>query len=186
MINQNTRYFIYRESPNADVIANVNNQLQEAAEESRLGIPVMIISNPRNHSESTSIVEDLDMEKPGQFSYWPAPLGFAATRDLDLIAEFAKTASKEYRATGIRKLYGYSADVATDPLWPRIDETFGEDPQLISDIIFRIVKGFQGDILNEDSVTTQSDITRVVGRVIRGMIRILKKVDSTFTQRKAV
>ena len=39
-------------------------------------------------------------------------------------------------------------------LWPRIDETFGEDPQIISDIIFRIVKGFQGDILNENSVTT--------------------------------
>ncbi len=39
-------------------------------------------------------------------------------------------------------------------LWPRIDETFGEDPQIISDIIFRIMKGFQGDILNEDSVTT--------------------------------
>ena len=154
MINQNTRYFIYRESPNADVIANVNNQLQEAAEESRLGIPVIMISNPRNHSEATSIVEDLDMDKPGQFSYWPAPLGLAATRDLDLIAEFAKIASKEYRAVGIRKLYGYSADVATDPLWSRIDETFGEDPQIISDIIFRIVKGFQGDILNDNSVTT--------------------------------
>ena len=89
-----------------DVIANANNQLQEAAEESRLGIPVIIISNPRNHSESTSIVEDLDMEKPGQFSYWPAPLGLAATRDLDLIADFAKTASKEYRAVGIRKFMG--------------------------------------------------------------------------------
>jgi beta-glucosidase len=37
------------------VIANANKQLQEAAEESGLGIPVMIISNPRNHSESTSI-----------------------------------------------------------------------------------------------------------------------------------
>ena len=49
MINQNTRYFIFRETPSADVIANYNNQLQEAAEESRLGIPVVIISNPRNH-----------------------------------------------------------------------------------------------------------------------------------------
>jgi beta-glucosidase len=154
MINQNTRYFIYREFPNADVIANYNNQLQEAAEESRLGIPAIVISNPRNHSDAPSIPEDFDMDKSGQFSYWPSPLGLAATRDLDLIAEFAKIASKEYRAVGIRKLFGYSADVATDPLWPRIDETFGEDPQIISDIIFRVVKGFQGDILNENSVTT--------------------------------
>ena len=63
MLNQNTRYFIYRESPSVDVIANVNNQLQEVAEKSRLGIPAVIISNPRNHSESTSMVEDLDMER---------------------------------------------------------------------------------------------------------------------------
>ena len=79
MMNQNTRYFIFRETPSADVIANYNNQLQEAAEESRLGIPVVIISNPRNHSGATATAEDLDMEKPGQFSYWPAPLGLAAT-----------------------------------------------------------------------------------------------------------
>ena len=39
MINQNTRYFIFRETPGADVIVNYNNQLQEVAEESRLGIP---------------------------------------------------------------------------------------------------------------------------------------------------
>ena len=154
MLSQNTRYFIFRETPSADVIANYNNALQEAAEESRLGIPVVIISNPRNHAEALTTVEDSNIEAAGQFSYWPGPLGLAATRDLDLIAEFSQIASKEFRATGIRKLFGYSADVATDPLWPRIDETFGEDPRITSDIIYRIVKGFQGDILNDNSVTT--------------------------------
>ena len=154
MINQNTRYFIFRETPSADVIANYNNQLQVAAENSRLGIPAFIISNPRNHAEGLTAMGEADMNKPGQFSYWPAPLGLAATRDLNLIREFAQIASKEFRATGIRKIYGYSADVATDPLWGRVDETFGEHPALVSDIIWRIVKGFQGDILNENSVTT--------------------------------
>ena len=154
MLNQNTRYFIFRETPGADVIASYNNQLQEVAEESRLGIPVVIISNPRNHPGASAATRKPNLEEPGQSSYWPDPLGLAATRDLDLIVDFAQIASKEFRATGIRKLYGYSADVATDPLWPRIDETFGEDPRIISDIIFRIVKGFQGDILNENSVTT--------------------------------
>ncbi|MEH7392180.1 glycoside hydrolase family 3 protein [Bacillus sp. JJ1474] len=154
MINQNTRYFIFRESPSADVIAKYNNQLQAAAENTRLGIPAVIISNPRNHSEVPTSSEELDMDKPGQFSFWPATLGLAATRDLNLITEFAQTASKEFRATGIRKLFGYSADVATDPLWLRNDETFGEHPALTSDIIWRIVKGFQGNILNDNSVTT--------------------------------
>ena len=176
MINQNTRYFIFRETPSADVIANYNNQLQEAAEESRLGIPVVIISNPRNHPGASAATGKTNLEEPGQFSYWPDPLGLAATRDLDLIADFAQMASKEFRATGIRKLYGYSADVATDPLWPRIDETFGEDPRIISDIIFRIVKGFQGDILNENSVTTTVRHFPGGGARSKGnMILILKK-----------
>ncbi|OCA81439.1 hypothetical protein A8F94_21380 [Bacillus sp. FJAT-27225] len=149
MLDQSTRYFIFREFPSADMIANYNNQLQEAAERTRLGIPAVIISNPRNHASTAP-----DIQSPGQFSYWPDPLGLAATRDLNLISEFARVSGREFRASGIRKLYGYSADVSTDPEWPRIDETFGEDPRIISDIIFRIVKGYQGDILNENSVST--------------------------------
>lgn len=153
-LDQNTRYFIFRESPSANVIADYNNQLQEAAESSRLGIPVMIISNPRNHATPIQALETTSPGNPGQFTYWPNSLGLAATRDLRLIEDFARISAKEFRATGIRKLYGYSADVATDPLWSRIDETFGEHPALISDIIYRIVNGYQGDVLNENSVTT--------------------------------
>ena len=156
MMNQNTRYFIFRENLSADVIANYNNQLQVEAEKTRLGIPAVIISNPRNHAEAITTMGETDLTKPGQFSWWPSPLGLAATRDLKLIREFAQIASKEFRATGIRKLFGYSADIATDPLWARNDETFGEHPALTSDIIWRIVKGFQGDILNDESVTHDS------------------------------
>lgn len=152
-LDQNTRYFIYREKPSANIIADYNNQLQEAAEGSRLGIPVMIISNPRNHATSIDALVG-GPGASGQFSYWPNTLGLAATRDLRLIEDFSKITANEFRATGIRKLYGYSADVATDPLWSRIDETFGEHPALVSDIIYRIVKGYQGDVLNDNSVTT--------------------------------
>ena len=53
MITQNTRYFIFRENLSADVIANYNNQLQVEAEKTRLGIPVMIISNPRKPCRGT-------------------------------------------------------------------------------------------------------------------------------------
>lgn len=148
LIDQNTRYFIFRETPSADVIAKYNNQLQGVAEGTRLGIPVVIISNPRNHISTIT-----NIESPGQFSHWPDPLGLAATRDVNLIKDFAQIAAKEWTASGIRKLYGYSADIATDPLWARIEETFGEDPKLVSDMIYAIVKGFQGDILDKDSVT---------------------------------
>ncbi|WP_420490906.1 glycoside hydrolase family 3 N-terminal domain-containing protein [Neobacillus drentensis] len=68
------------------------------------------------------------------FSIWPDSLGLAATRDLDLVREFAQIARKEWTSSGLRKMYGYNADVATQPLWPRILETFGESPKLVSDI----------------------------------------------------
>ena len=162
LIDQHTRYFIYRDTPSADVIANINNQLQERTEGTRLGIPAVLISNPRNHFTTIANISDIEKaenyyvtakDEPGQFSIWPDSLGLAATRDLDLIKEFTQIARKEWTTTGFRKMYGYNADLATDPLWPRIQETFGEDPKLVSDINYTLIKGFQGEELDENSVS---------------------------------
>lgn len=147
-LDQHTRYFIYREMPSADVIAEQMNQLQAAAEASRLGIPAVVISNPRNHPLAFPVIEE-----QGQFSHWPDTLGLAATRDSKLLRKFGEIAAKEWRAAGLHKIYGYSADVATDPLWARNQETFGENPELISGMIYNVIKGFQGDVLNKDSVS---------------------------------
>ncbi|MEH7084247.1 glycoside hydrolase family 3 N-terminal domain-containing protein [Neobacillus drentensis] len=150
LIDQGTRYFIFRQTPTADVIVDYNNQLQEAAEGSRLGIPIVITSNPRNHA-STDYTNS--SEGAGMFSFWPGPLGLAATRDTNLVNEFAQIAAKEWRASGIRKIYGYTADVATDPLWARIEDTFGEHPEIAANMIYNTIKGFQGDELGTDSVS---------------------------------
>lgn len=50
-------------------------------------------------------------------------------------------------------MYGYTADIATDPLWARIEDTFGEDTELAADMVYATVKGFQGDKLGTDSVS---------------------------------
>lgn len=147
-LDQHTRYFIYRAMPAADVIANQMNQLQTEAEASRLGIPAVVISNPRNHPLAIPVIEE-----DGQFSHWPDTLGFAATRDSNLMRQFGEIARKEWRAAGIHKMYGYSADLATDPLWARNQETFGEHPELVSGMISNVIKGFQGDVLDENSVS---------------------------------
>lgn len=77
LIDQHTRYFIYRDSPSADVIANQNNQLQERTEGTRLGIPAVLISNPRNHFTTIANISDIEKaenyyvtakDEPGQFS----------------------------------------------------------------------------------------------------------------------
>lgn len=161
LIDQHARYYIYRKTPGADVIAETNNRLQERTEGTRLGIPAVLISNPRNHYTTIADISDLEeaedyyitaKDESGQFTIFPDSLGLAATRDLNLVREFAEMARKEWTASGLRKMYGYNADVATQPLWSRILETFGESPKLIADINYTLIKGFQGDELGEDSV----------------------------------
>ena len=67
---------------------------------------------------------------------------------------FAAAARTEWLACGLRKGYMYMADVVTDPRWQRIYGTFGEDPELISEIVERLVAGLQGDELGPDSLAT--------------------------------
>lgn len=149
IVGKNMRYVIFRQTPTVDVIAKYTNQLQELGEASRLGIPVVVTSNPRNHA-STDYTNISASE--GQHSFWPGPLGFAAAGDTEAVKEFSEIAAKEWRAAGIRKVYGYTADIATDPLWARIEDTFGEDPKVASDMIYNVIKGFQGEKLGKDSV----------------------------------
>ena len=149
VINKQMRHVIYRLTQNLGDIANYNNQMQQLAEGLELGIPVVITSNPRNSASTdyTNITNAQD-----QHTFWPGTLGLAAGRDVEAVAEFAEIARQEWRAAGIRKVYGYMADVATDPLWARIEETFGEDPKLVGDMNYEIVKGFQTETLGKDSV----------------------------------
>ncbi|KKK39852.1 hypothetical protein WQ57_00725 [Mesobacillus campisalis] len=149
--NSKLRHVIYRQSPNVGDVANYNNQLQQLAEGLELGIPVVVTSNPRNSASTdyTNITNATD-----QHTFWPGTLGLAAGRDVEAVSEFAEIAREEWRKAGIRKVYGYTADIATDPLWARIQETFGEDPKLTGDMIYEVISGFQGDghTLDSDSV----------------------------------
>ncbi|MDF2791528.1 MAG: hypothetical protein K0S80_4630, partial [Neobacillus sp.] len=147
---RNLRYLIIRDNPSAKDLATWINELQKIAEDTRLGIPVVMTSNPRNHAGNLAFGFS---EASGQFSVWPGELGLAATRDAELVKEFGEIAAKEWTSTGIRKGYMYMADVVTDPLWNRINGTFGEHPDLASDMIYAVVKGFQGDELGTHSVS---------------------------------
>jgi beta-glucosidase len=149
MINElNVRYMILRSNPPVATLTTWLNNIQQIAEESRLGIPVVTPSNPRNHVASGIGLS----EASGVFSFWPGSLGLAATHDPALVKEFADIARQEWRATGIRKGYMYQVELATEPRWTRDNGTFGDDPDLNSAIATALVKGFQGDKLGPDSV----------------------------------
>jgi beta-glucosidase len=144
------RYLILRDNLTARELAARANTSQELAEKSRLGIPIVFTSNPRNHVRDNLVYEEA--EAAGEFSNWPGTLGLAATNDLKLIRGFAEIARAEWRAAGIRKCYGYQVDVATEPRWYRIQTTFGESPKWNAEIARELVLGFQGPALGPESV----------------------------------
>lgn len=150
LTQRHIRYLILRDNLPARELAARANTSQELAEKSRLGIPIVFTSNPRNHVRDNLVYEEA--EAAGEFSSWPGTLGLAATNDLKLIRAFAEIARTEWRASGIQKCYGYQVDVATEPRWYRIQTTFGESPKLNAEIAREIVLGFQGPALGPESV----------------------------------
>ncbi|MFN8346903.1 MAG: glycoside hydrolase family 3 N-terminal domain-containing protein [Spirosomataceae bacterium] len=144
------RHFILRANTGAKVMAEWANNLQALCESSRLGIPAIVASNPRNHITADAAV-GLSVGST-VFSKWPGELGMAAMRDFKLTREFAEIAAKEWSAVGLRKGYMYMADLATEPRWNRTEGTFGEDADLSAAMIREIVLGFQGTKLGRHSV----------------------------------
>ncbi len=150
VMNFHLRHFILRANTSAKTMADWANNLQALCETSRLGIPAIVASNPRNHvTVDASIGLSVGTTV---FSKWPGELGLAAMRDLKLTREFAEIAAKEWAAVGLRKGYMYMADLATEPRWQRIEGTFGEDADLAAAMIREIVLGFQGTKLGKNSV----------------------------------
>lgn len=153
------RHFILRENESPSRVAAWNNAMNEVCEATRLGIPCLTTSNSRN--ENGEMVFGMN-DAVGVFSTFPATMGLAAAvlgdkadgGDASLIDGFAEAVRREWLAAGLRKGYMYMADVVTDPRWQRIYGTFGEDPELVSDIITRLIRGMQGDELGPDSVAT--------------------------------
>ncbi len=131
--------FITRLSVAPPVLASQNNKVQELAEASRLGIPVSISTDPRNHFQA---ILGASAESNG-FSQWPELLGFAAIGDADTVRRFADIARQEYRAVGIHITLSPQADLATEPRWPRLLGTFGEDPAMAKSLVAAYVAGFQ-------------------------------------------
>jgi beta-glucosidase len=144
------RHFILRANTSAKTMAEWANNLQALCESTRLGIPAIVASNPRNHITTDAAV-GLSVGAT-VFSKWPGELGMAAMRDFKLTREFAEIAAKEWTAVGLRKGYMYMADLATEPRWNRTEGTFGEDADLSSAMIREIIIGFQGNKLGKTSV----------------------------------
>ena len=150
IFDKHISHFNFYGAPTPLEIAEKLNGLQKIAARTRLGIPLTISSDPLHEAASGGIAA---FSVKG-FSGWPSQLGFAATRDVDLVKRFGEIAAAEYRAVGLRTALHPMADLATEPRWSRNFGTFGSDAELSSQLTNAYMLGFQGASLTSDSVMT--------------------------------
>ncbi|MBR7019416.1 MAG: glycoside hydrolase family 3 C-terminal domain-containing protein [Prevotella sp.] len=122
------------------VAAEWNNNMQAFVEGLDHGIPANTSSDPRHEANATT---EFNAGAGGQISLWPTSLGLAASFDPALMYRFGEIASEEYRALGITTALSPQVDIATEPRWFRFDGTFGEDPQLATDMARAYCDAFQ-------------------------------------------
>jgi beta-glucosidase len=138
--------------PSPAALAKWYNNMQRYVEDStRLGIPITIASDPRNHFSSNIFAMTANT-----FSQWCEPLGLGAIGSDSITREFGDISRREYLAVGIREALHPQVDLATEPRWPRISGTFGEDAQLTARMAKAYILGYQGDKLDSNSVATMT------------------------------
>ena len=129
------------------VLAQWYVNLQQYAEQTRLGIPVSIASDPRHHFSNQIFA----MSAKG-YSQFCETLGLAAIGDEALMKRFGEIVRDEYLATGIRIALHPQIDLATEPRWPRINGGFGSDAELSARMVQAYLAGMQGDKLGSSSI----------------------------------
>lgn len=140
-------HFNLWEIPSARMTARWHNHVQRYAEQTRLGIPITVASDPRNHFS-----RNIFAMAANDFSQWCETLGLAAIGDAELVRQFTDIVRKEYLAVGIRVALHPQIDLATEPRWARISGTFGEDAHLTARLAKAYIEGFQGETLGRQSV----------------------------------
>ncbi|UKT64939.1 glycoside hydrolase family 3 N-terminal domain-containing protein [Pedobacter mucosus] len=108
------------------------NYLQALAQKSRLKIPLLI---------GIDAIHGNGMVKGS--TVFPSPISISSSWDIDIQKEIAKITAIEMKATGSQWAFSPNLDIARDPRWGRIGETFGEDPYLVSQMGVATINGLQ-------------------------------------------
>jgi beta-glucosidase len=118
--------------------ASLSNGIQRyIREHTRLGIPFIFIE------------EALHGYQGKGSTTFPIPLGSASTWDTTLMYGIGRVIGTEARAHGVHLVLSPNLDLAREPRWGRVEETFGEDTYLSSRMAVSIVKGMQGASLKD-------------------------------------
>ncbi|WP_425826636.1 glycoside hydrolase family 3 N-terminal domain-containing protein [Streptomyces fractus] len=126
-----------------DTLAHLVGSMQrQAVERTRLGIPILF------HQEALS-----GLLAGGHMSF-PTGTGLAATWSPDLVQEMTELIRRQMIRAGMRHALSPVMDVALDPRWGRVHETYGEDPYLAAALSVAFTRGLQGDDLRQGVIAT--------------------------------
>lgn len=119
---------------NATLAPKASNMLQDyAIQNTRLGIPLLLAEEcPHGHMAIGTTV-------------FPTSIGQSSTWNPKLIEEMGSIIAEEAKSQGAHIGYGPVLDLARDPRWSRVEETYGEDPFLVGKMGAALVRGFQGE-----------------------------------------
>jgi beta-glucosidase len=137
---------------NARQMAETTNAIQKFfIENSRLGIPVVF------HEECLHGHAAVDGTS------FPQPIALGGTFNPELIESLFSMTALEARSRGAHQALTPVVDVARDPRWGRVEETYGEDPFLVSRLGIAAVRGFQGDATFHDKTRMIATLKHCVG-----------------------
>lgn len=126
-----------------DEAAEMANQIQKyLVEETRLGIPAMI------HEEACSGFTAIGA------TTFPQTIGVASTFDPKLSEQIGQVIGRQMRAAGAHQALAPLLDIARDPRWGRMEETYGEDPYVVGTMGTAYVKGIQGNLKDQGVLAT--------------------------------
>lgn len=111
-------------------------------------IQELAVKNSRLH---IPLIFGLDVVH-GQKTVFPIPLGLSATWNPDAIERMARISAIEASAMGINWTYSPMVDISHDARWGRVAEGAGEDPYLGSRIAEAYIRGYQGDLTEDDEI----------------------------------
>jgi beta-glucosidase len=133
-------------------MAELTNAIQKFfLERTRLGIPVVF------HEEC------LHGHAAPEGTSFPQPIALGATFNPGLVEKLFSMAALEARLRGTHQALTPVVDVAREPRWGRVEETYGEDPFLVSRLGIAAVRGFQGDATFRDKKHVIATLKHFVG-----------------------
>jgi beta-glucosidase len=129
----------HRKRKTRQTVSYLNAMQKFLREETRLGIPAL------------GIGEGLHGYMAHEATSFPQAIGLASAWDTDLHQRVFNTVAKEMRARGAHYVLSPVLDLARDPRWGRTEETYGEDPYLVSRLGVAAVRGLQGERFSGDA-----------------------------------